>query len=145
MVKSQKANIETQNGFEQYRQREEYRQVVDIRNLIGELFALLSSKYPQLIISESIYFPQSFSGANPQKTDSSKKSQKLPTEEPKKQPSIAEGEAPYSMDFMNIVKLVNEGKTPPNVREIDDSPLETAANPIEPTNNNKVTTKPWQM
>jgi len=121
--------------------------VVDIKNLIGDLFALLSSKYPQLLMSESMSYAHSFTGPTSYKPDSKKQKSSENETKAHKLAENDEGEPrtgdPYSLDFMNIVKMVKEGKTPPNVREIDDSPLEPASKPLEKSlagGNNK----PWQ-
>lgn len=43
-------------------------------------------------------------------------------------PASASAEPPHSSEFSEIMQMVARGETPPNVRQIDDSPLEPFQN-----------------
>jgi len=53
---------------------------------------------------------------------------------------------PHNPEFMKIMEMVQKGITPPNVRTIDDSPLEDAIQPLKESKSESTkNTKPWQQ
>jgi len=50
----------------------------------------------------------------------------------------------HSPDFMNIMDMVRKGITPPNVRTVDDTPLEDANQPLKDKAEGS-NTKPWEQ
>jgi len=131
-LQSNKSNMEHQKMYGQYQNQQELRQVSDLQRDIREIKAAVALKTNNASSAANTHkVVNDLSSSEPNQKNASE------VEEPEKT-------APHSPDFMNILEMVRKGVTPPNVRTVDDTPLEDSNQPLKDKSEGS-NTKPWEQ
>jgi len=137
-LQSQKSNMDSQKMYGQFQAQQELRQVSDIQKDIRDVKTALKAGSIPLSIKSSSDATSDATKVKRQNKGSGEDSEKVPQ-------NPAASQDPVSPEFTKIMEMVAKGITPPNVRTIDDSPLEDANQPImDRTENNEPLAKPWE-